>query len=49
MPYKLAIVGVRHQHIFQLLAEAEKMKNVEVVAICEENRKTREAMPKAVG
>ena len=43
MPYKLAIVGVRHQHIFQLLAEAEKMKNVEVVAICEENRKTREA------
>lgn len=42
-PYKLAIVGVRHQHIFDLLAEAAKMKDVELVAICEENAKTRMA------
>ena len=41
-PLRLAIVGVRHQHIFALLQEASKMKKeVEVVAICEENTKTR--------
>ncbi len=41
-PLRLAIVGVRHQHIFALLQEASKMKKeVQVVAICEENTKTR--------
>lgn len=38
---KLAIVGVRHQKIFALIQEASKMKEVELVAICEENTKTR--------
>lgn len=40
-PLKLAIVGVRHQHIFDLMEEAARMKDVELVAICEENTKTR--------
>ncbi len=41
-PLRLAIVGVRHQHIFALLKEAMDMrKEIQVVAICEENTKTR--------
>ncbi len=43
MPTKLAIVGIRHQHIFALLEEAAQMKDVELVAICEENANTRKA------
>ena len=43
MGMKLAIVGIRHQHIFSLIEEASKMKGVELVAVCEENAKTRHA------
>ncbi len=47
-PLKLAIVGIRHQHIFALLQEALKMpKEIQVVAICEENTKTRLAWQKS--
>lgn len=47
MPLKLAIVGIRHQHIFSLLNEASRMKDVEIVAICEENAKTRQVNQEA--
>ena len=42
-PLRLAIVGVRHRHIFALLQEAAKMKEIQLVAICEENTSTRKA------
>ena len=44
MTIRLAIVGFRHNHILDLLERAGEMEGIEVVATCEEDPATREAL-----
>jgi len=43
MSLKLAFVGFRHSHIFDLYRRAQAMPEIEVVAACEEDAATRKA------
>ena len=42
MSIRLAVVGFRHAHIFDLCRRAKEMSGVEIVAACEEDRAARE-------
>lgn len=44
MSIKLAFVGFRHAHIFDLYRRAQAMPEIEVVAACEEDESTRAAL-----
>ena len=44
MSLRLAFVGFRHGHIFDLYRRAQAMPEIEVVAACEEDGATREAL-----
>lgn len=44
MSFRIAIAGFRHGHIMSLVESAREMEGVEVVAACEEDAATREAV-----
>ena len=44
MPVKFVVVGLRHPHINDVVARLQERDDTELVAVCEEDAATREAL-----
>ena len=47
MPFKIAVMGFRHGHIYDLVKRVQERDDTTLVAACEEHEETREQIPQA--